>query len=448
MSAEIDLYKDDLAAFGDRELYAAVEAFTAIVQPSINRAQEGYLLDFKESWSDGALRTVAAFANTFGGILLIGVSEQKGRADQLVGVASQRGDVKTGIASSIASNIAPTPLYEIRDVVFPNAPERHLCIVRVRKGNSLHLLTKKGEQPVYIRNEDESRPANAAQLQALLATRLAPGKATLEELAQRTQEFLGQKNIYVMHVREGAADAQRMRSETFLQLRLIPREPLTVRLDLSVERQFFALLRSCYQEIAENVDENGRNIGASFEEYRLRDWFHVTYLETLRDFEMRWGLDSSGTVHFVTQARCKLLNEEPERSVWSLCDVMTNLDWTIELAHRFWDYINYVGEGDIVAHLQVESLPLLVRSNGPQSAYASAFYERPGPRRRAKPLPANALTGAQRPGARMVAAVELTYATRWGNRAEPVSILVNQFLRDLGYAADLADLRACLTEAG
>jgi hypothetical protein len=29
--------------------------------------QEGYLLDFKETWSDSALKTVAAFANTFGG---------------------------------------------------------------------------------------------------------------------------------------------------------------------------------------------------------------------------------------------------------------------------------------------------------------------------------------------------------------------------------------------
>ena len=176
----------------------------------------------------------------------------------------------------------------------------------------------------------------------------------------------------------------------------------------------------------------------------MREWYHVTYLETLRDYEMRWGLDSAGAVHFVTQVRCKLLDEEPARNVWSLCDVMTNLDWAVELAHRVWDYINYVGEGSLVAHLQVEALPLLVRSGGLQSAYASAFYERPGPRRRARPLAADALTGTQRTGARMVAAAELTYATRWGNHAEVVSIVVNQFLRDLGYASDLADLRACL----
>lgn len=80
-----------------------------------------------------------------------------------------------------------------------------------------------------------------------------------------------------------------------------------------------------------------------------------------------------------------------------------------------------------------------------QSASASVFYERPGPRRRARPLAADALSCTQKTGARIVAAAELTYATRWGNHAEVVSIVVNQFLRDLGGASDLADLRACLT---
>jgi hypothetical protein len=445
MSAEIDLYKDDLAAFSDQELYVAVEAFTGVARPAADRTQEGYLLDFKEAWSERALRTVAAFANTFGGILLVGVSEQQGRADQLVGIATQRKELKTSIASSIATNIVPTPPYEIREVIFPQTPERHLCIVRVRKGNSLHLLTKKEEWPVYVRNEDESRSANAAQLQTLLSMRVASSHATPEELSQHTQGFLGAQNMYVMHARDGAADAQRVRSETFLHVYLKPAEPLAVRLDLSLERQFFGFVRSCFPAVAENVDQHGRNIGASFEEYRWRDWYNVTYVETFRDYEMRWGLDSAGAVHFVTQVRCKLLDQEPASDVWSLCDVMTNLDCAVELAHQFWDYINYVGEGNVTAYLQVEALPLLVRSDGMQSAYASGFYEKSSPRRRARPLSTDALTGAQRPGARPLAAAELTYATRWGNHAEVVSILVNQFLRDLGYASNLADLRACLT---
>lgn len=108
---DIDLYKDDLAAPEDKELYAAVEVFARIASPQPERTQEGYLLDFKGTWSDSALRAVAAFANTFGGLLLIGVTDEDGRADELVGVPSQRHELKTRIASSIASNISPTPSY-------------------------------------------------------------------------------------------------------------------------------------------------------------------------------------------------------------------------------------------------------------------------------------------------------------------------------------------------
>jgi hypothetical protein len=443
-TVEIDLYKDDFAALGDPELFAAVEAFTRVKLPATDRPQEGYLLDFKETWSISGLHAVAAFANTFGGILLVGVREQQGRADQLVGIETQRQELKTSIASSIATNIAPTPAYEIRDVAFPTDPGRRLCIVRVRKGNSLHLLTKKGDHPVYVRNEDESRPANAAELQALLATRFVSGQAGHADPIEYATSLRSGNNFYVTKVRDVSADGERVRSETFLQVTLRPTQPLMVRLDLSVERQFSGLVRSCYPEVAENVYRHGQSIGASFGEYRLRDWYHVTYHEHFRDYEMCWGIDSIGAVHFLTEARCKVMDEGAPTDVWSLCDLMTNLDWSIELAHQFWDYINYVGEASVLAHLHVGPLPLLSRSGGSQSAFASAFYERPGPRKRARPLPVDALSGSQRNGISTTAVVDLSYANRWGSHAEPVSVLVNQLLRDLGYATNLVDLRSCL----
>lgn len=45
------------------EISAAVEAFTYVSEPTTDRTQEGYLLDFKAPWSDSALKTVVAFAN-------------------------------------------------------------------------------------------------------------------------------------------------------------------------------------------------------------------------------------------------------------------------------------------------------------------------------------------------------------------------------------------------
>jgi hypothetical protein len=69
--ADIDFYKDDLTAPEDKDLYTAIEVFTRISLPQTERTQEGYLLDFKAIWSDTALKAVAAFANTFGGLLVL-----------------------------------------------------------------------------------------------------------------------------------------------------------------------------------------------------------------------------------------------------------------------------------------------------------------------------------------------------------------------------------------
>src|SRR5213593_2646094 len=101
MPTSVDLYKDDLFAIADPDLYSAVEEFTHVAFPPQDRMQEGYRLDFKAIWSDSALKTVAAFANTFGGSLMVGVSESRGRADVLAGVASGRQELKTSIASGI-----------------------------------------------------------------------------------------------------------------------------------------------------------------------------------------------------------------------------------------------------------------------------------------------------------------------------------------------------------
>jgi hypothetical protein len=443
----IDFYKDNLTDPEDKDLYNAVELFARIGSPQAERTQEGYLLDFKAIWNDTALKSVAAFANTFGGLLIIGVSDKDGRADEIVGLVSKRHELKTQIASSIASNISPTPSYEIRDVAFPDSSGRHLCIVRVRKGNTLYFLTKKGEQPVYVRNENESIPADSARLQALLATRIPVSPAVDLEVSQSaivsqflfvTQEQPPRPGVIL----PAGYQVQRARSTTFLRIRLTPEETQLVRLDLAVEQEFRLIVLRTYPELSDNVSDSLHHFVASLVEFRQRDWYQLKYCETLRDHEMGWGIDSSGSVYFVTQARCKIRQRDQEAEVWSLGDVITNLDCTIETAHRFWNYMNYSGEARVLVELHIEPLPLLERTGGTLAAYASCFYERGSPRKRAKALTTDTMTRAQEHGARATAAVDLTYATRHGDRPEAVAILANQLLRDLGYSASLSDLRS------
>jgi len=159
---------------------------------------------------------------------------------------------------------------------------------------------------------------------------------------------------------------------------------------------------------------------------------------------MKWAIDARGGFHFVTQVACKFPADEKQPESWSLSDLMTNLDCGIQAAHEFWDYLDYPGEAQITVQLHVETLPLLVRTGGLQSAYASAFYERDGSRKRARPLLADALVKAPTQGSRATSFVDLNYASRFGSHGEPVALLTNQLLRDLGYGVNLADLRTLL----
>jgi predicted HTH transcriptional regulator len=153
-----DLYRIDLQRTPAAQLFAAVEEFTCIKSPPDQRPREGYLLDFKQDWSDSALHTMAGFANTFGGLLILGVSDNKeGVPEDIVGITSV-GELKTRIGSLISTNLLPCPSFEIGECGLPTDPAKKVCVVRVKESAELCFVTKKGERPVRVRVEDQSPP--------------------------------------------------------------------------------------------------------------------------------------------------------------------------------------------------------------------------------------------------------------------------------------------------
>jgi hypothetical protein len=139
-----DLYRVNLQSVGGSSLYRLIHEFTSMERQIGDRPREGYLLDYKEDVSDRFLRSVAAFANTFGGLLIVGVTEKDGRPDTLAGVSVQ-GEWKTKIASMIAANLFPCPQFEIAECALPTDAGRKLSVVRVRETPEICLLAKKGE---------------------------------------------------------------------------------------------------------------------------------------------------------------------------------------------------------------------------------------------------------------------------------------------------------------
>jgi len=131
--------------------------------------------------SDRFLRSVAAFANTFGGLLIVGITEIDGRPDGLVGVPVQ-GEWKTKIASMIAAICFLVPNLKLQNVPCPLTPGEAIC--GQGPGNAGNLLTgKKGEpHPVYVRNEDQSVPADASQLRLY-----SNGKGRIKRLLRKSK---------------------------------------------------------------------------------------------------------------------------------------------------------------------------------------------------------------------------------------------------------------------
>ncbi len=444
-----DLYRDDLGAISGTDLFLAIEAFCRIREPIADRPQEDYRLDFKQEWNEKVLRVVASFANTFGGMLFIGISEERGKPKEIIGVQSQS-EIKTRIASSIASNISPTPPYEIGECTLPGDATKRVCAVRVRKGVRLHLLTTKAEDnPVYVRNVDESRPARAAELRALIDQRSVSAEVGSDwpnRLFEWQQFGVSQKQVT-------QPDTTRIKSPTYLRVVVLPLAQSPLILDQALEAEFQRIVCVRYPGMSGFVP-----LSAPIErdEDRGRDWYEQRWLHMNLDYERRWRVNSRGEFGFVSQTKYPV---GAYGDYWSLCDIALGLISTLVATKSWWEASDYFGDARLIAWLDVGGLKLHSLKEYPRG-FAPLFYNRgKWPERGDWPLkPDNipeypfseidmtlppdvlSLSNAQSNGS-AVAQVDLNYASLKEELPEIVALVLNQFIRHLKHAANLKRLR-------
>jgi schlafen family protein len=411
----IDLYKDDLIKASGDQLYDGIENFVRLGDPPEKRPREGYSLDFKVEWGETALRTVAAFANTFGGLLIVGVSEADGRPHKLVGISSRKSEEKTRIASSIAGNISPTPPFEVADCSLASDSTKFLCVVRVRKGNALHLLTKKGEQPVYVRNQDESRPADAAQLRALIERRY-DGNRIEAELPGRLHQL--QQGMAVNY-------SGNLVSQVHLRMSLIPLNRVRLDLDLALEKRFEDLMYGNYPLLLKRLERGA----AEDSDVRGRDWYELRWRHKEKDYERRWRITSACDLGFITQVRwpCESGN------CWSLYDVVIDTICTIQAARSVWETAGYYEEAQLHADLTVTGLTLFAPDKYPHG-FGSLFYGSDDS------IDRRCVLLSQQPNEVATADITLDFGSMTSGLARSVASIINQLVRGLKHAADLDKL--------
>lgn len=345
----IDLFTEDLGRLGNEELFAAIADF-AQAQPV-----EGWRHDYTQMWDDSSLKTVAGFAHTFGGLLIVGVKKEKrDLACQLIGVESKT-EYKTRIASSIASNISPVPSYDIFECYKPADPVRRFCVVRVRESRFLHLITKKDFQPVYVRNEDESPPADAVQLR-----RLVDRERAVPDIAGRISERANQlRDSMVIGSGYASDDFDKWQlsahqiSQTFLKLMLVTQETQPIELEKAHEDRLRRLIGELYPRIPDCINE-----GVALRGQRRRmDFYEYSFFHKKVNYEIKWLVTNLGDVGFATQM-------DAGDKDWSVVDVAHYVVLLIKLALRWWEFVGYFGESKLYVQLNLPGLSLFKGSEG------------------------------------------------------------------------------------
>jgi Putative DNA-binding domain len=430
----VDLFSADYSRLTDSDLYAAIEEFTRQTLPQSDRTQEGYTVDFKEKWGDNALRVVAAFANTFGGAILIGVSEDGGRAKDLVGEES-KGEIKTRLASSIATNISPTPSFEIAECTLPTQPDRRLAVIRVRSTNRIHFLTaKNAPAPVYIRNEDEAVPARAPELRNLIERERNADNSSVQYID--TARLLNLLPITKAQQSWGSKDqsepSQRIAAPSVLSLWVIPDQIWRVPLDYDTELTFRNIVFRTFPKDSFLGDSRW---DSSEEMIRDRNFARIDYAHLQRDLQSKWVFTNMGEFGYAT-----ILAEDypPGGPLWSLSDLTIELIAAVTTAHSLLTQVGYLGDASVHffanpgqgrLHQEAGKLPFIRHTS--ENRQPPAIQSR-------EVVPKSPNSLVQRD---VSCFSPSNFQTRTERLDTLIADLLNQLLRGLGYGAVLTKLR-------
>ncbi len=118
---------------------------------------ESLTLEFKEKYSPGVVKSIAAMANTFGGLILIGVTDQPG-PNRLVGVPD------TAVAQVVNArheSLEPPWQPEIIPVPLAESPGFYIVVIRVDSGRAPRPPLMSGVAPSPCRAATPQRTALA-----------------------------------------------------------------------------------------------------------------------------------------------------------------------------------------------------------------------------------------------------------------------------------------------
>jgi hypothetical protein len=232
-----DLYFDDIEnrSYSDKAILEDVRALVKTGQ------REGPLLDYKSdvSHKDNWSSTVAAFANTFGGLIVFGVEGKNDQPRRLTGFDPKGVEVKTKLTSMVIDRIQPRPNFSVRVVTHDQDPTREVALLRVAEGQDPpYMHSNQSEHRIYIRVGAQKTEADYLQLSSLLEKRKA---AQLPEITPANDLVRSDSQLHIPR----PVGSNQVSPSVFTFI-LSPRKGgAGLRLNLETERQF----RQCIMDI-------------------------------------------------------------------------------------------------------------------------------------------------------------------------------------------------------
>jgi hypothetical protein len=172
-----------------------VRELVAVGQP------ESLTLEYKESYATKLPDSVAAMANSYGGLILVGVTERN-LADRITGVPET---TIVQVASGCHQKLEPPWVPEIIPVPLPETDGLMVLVVRVDPAKAPRPLLIQGAAPVRLhgRNAVADRPrltqliTEAAPQSVASGLRLPPTELPYDDQGEQTADFLVRTGMFV-----------------------------------------------------------------------------------------------------------------------------------------------------------------------------------------------------------------------------------------------------------
>lgn len=232
-----NLFTDSLSAITAQD----IGEFLCLTCPEDQRPQEGPQIEYKIDLPQDLGDSIAALANTYGGLVFIGVKSDKAKQNIPVAMPGAKigGDAKARLTDKIISTVTPRPDFEVHSVPIGAAGEV-VAVIRVRQGSFPPYEYSQGATiRIPVRVQDTNRQGTVREIEELFKRRESLNRPPEDVVSS----YLSSGYFFC------TVDGQRgEEQDPFIhKIVIVPRVPLRLRLDSKMERHFRALVNSSFQ---------------------------------------------------------------------------------------------------------------------------------------------------------------------------------------------------------